>query len=256
MIHELCPVRTVEQVGENVHVLTFVSARIASSTLPGQFVNIKTCEGSDALLRRPFSVYHCDGDEVQIIFNVVGKGTEALRRKRNGETIDMLGPLGIPFTVAAAGYETAVLIAGGLGVAPFPMLTKVLRQRGKPIVTVLGARTSSMVVVRHLDHVHVATDDGSAGFHGNVVDLLKQLMSERQLPRPKLFACGPTPMLRALQVLSTSMNLPCEASLEGPMGCGFGICQGCPVELTGSEKKYALMCKDGPTFDISRIKFQ
>jgi dihydroorotate dehydrogenase electron transfer subunit len=255
MIQEMCRVNAVEEVAEGVFVLTFVSRRIAETTLPGQFVNIKTTgDGFEPLLRRPFSVYHTDGEEVQIVFHVIGKGTAALRKKGAGDTIDVLGPLGVPFRLDGMAYDTAVLIGGGLGVAPLPMVTKALRRKGKKIRTFLGSRTAASIVDRYLENVAISTDDGSGGFHGTVVELAMKELSNEQASRTKMFTCGPTPMLRAVQELSRKQNLECEASLEGPMGCGFGICQGCPVELVGEERKYALMCKDGPTFDMRRIK--
>lgn len=254
MIQQSCSVKKVEQVAENIYVLTFLSPSIAATVLPGQFVNIKIEAGIEPMLRRPFSIYFVQGDEVQIIFNVIGKGTAALRGKPHGETIDVLGPLGVPFGLDASEFDTAVLVGGGLGVAPLPLATRQLRRGGKSIITFLGSRTASMIVDQRLENVHIATDDGSKGFHGNVVDFLRHELSGSKVSGLKFFACGPTAMLRSLQSYVMERDIHCEASLEGPMGCGFGICQGCPVELAEGEKKYALMCKDGPTFDIRRIR--
>ncbi|HCV42389.1 MAG TPA: dihydroorotate dehydrogenase electron transfer subunit [Bacteroidetes bacterium] len=254
MTQEFCPVKTVEQLAENVFVLTFLSDRIAQSASAGQFVNIKTDEGIEPLLRRPFSLYTTQGNLAQIIFNVIGKGTAVLRNKRAGEMLDVLGPLGVPFTLNSPSHDTAILVGGGMGVAPMPMATRELIRLGKKVVTILGARTASMVIEAHLRDVHVATDDGSRGFHGNVVDLIKQMAPRGKYSNPKVFACGPTQMLKALQAYVLENEMDCEASLEGPMGCGFGICQGCPVELVDAEKKYGLMCKDGPTFDMKKIR--
>jgi len=254
MIQETCPVKTVELVGETIYVLTFVSKRIAESTAPGQFVNVRADNGIEPLLRRPFSVYFSEGENVQIIFHVVGKGTAALRKKRKGDTIDVLGPLGVPFNLDKDQFDTAVLVGGGLGVAPLPMVTRDLQRLGKNIVTFLGARTASMIVDHHLQNVNAATDDGSRGYQGNAVDLARHALPDHSRSRLKVLACGPTPMLRALQVFAHQEGLSCEASLEGPMACGFGICQGCPVELVGEEKKYALMCKDGPVFNMRRVR--
>jgi dihydroorotate dehydrogenase electron transfer subunit len=254
MIQHNCVVRKVEQVAPNIFALTFVSHPIAMGVSPGQFVNIKPDAGVEPMLRRPFSVYFVDGDELKIIFNVIGKGTAALRWKKPGETIDVLGPLGVPFGLDAVEFDTAILVGGGLGVAPLPLTTRSLKQAGKKIVTYIGARTASMVTPQYLDNVRVATDDGSKGYQGNVVELLTRELEGVAGARLKIFACGPTAMLKALQKLVVERHIRCEASLEGPMGCGFGICQGCPVELVGGEKKYALMCKDGPTFDITKVR--
>lgn len=254
MIIDLCPVNGVRTAGEGIHVLSFSSAHISRSLRPGQFVNIKVEKGTDPLLRRPFSAYRVVGTSVELVFNVVGKGTHALRDKRPGDILDVLGPLGVPFAIEGENFETGVLVAGGLGVAPLPMLTAALREAGRSILTFLGARSAGQLVEGHLEGLHTATEDGSRGFRGNVVDLARRTLTEHPVPRPKIFGCGPMPMLRALADLARTLDIPCEVSLEGPMGCGIGICQGCPVELAGEENKYALMCKDGPTFDIRTIK--
>jgi dihydroorotate dehydrogenase electron transfer subunit len=254
MIVELCPVEGVRTAGEGIYVLSFTSAAIGRTIRAGQFLNLRVDESCYPLLRRPFSAYRIRESSVEIIFNVVGRGTSALRRKRAGDTIDVLGPLGVPFTIDDEGYDTGVLIGGGLGVAPLPLLTSALMARGKRVVTFLGARTSGQLVEDSLEGFHAATDDGSRGFHGTVVDCAASFLREHPVSRPKLFACGPTPMLRAVADLARTTGFPCEVSLEGPMGCGIGICQGCPVELAGDETSYALMCKDGPTFDIRKIR--
>jgi dihydroorotate dehydrogenase electron transfer subunit len=254
MILARFPVVSVTEVGANVHVLRFQAPPLARSIRPGQFLNIKAEEGLDPLLRRPFSVYRCEGDEVELIFNVIGKGTAVLHRKRPGELLDVLGPLGVPFTTSGA-FDTAMLIAGGLGVAPMPMAAAALQKSGKRVITMLGARTKSQLVTAHLGEVRTATDDGSEGHHGNAVELARAVLAGGGFGKVMLYACGPTPMLRGVQALALEQDLPCEVSLEGPMACGFGICQGCPVELAGEPGTYALMCKDGPTFDVRTVRF-
>ena len=251
---ELCRVTSVRPVAQDVFVLAFVSPSIAGTIQPGQFLNIKVGEGADALLRRPFSAYSVEGERVEIIFNVVGKGTAALGAMKPGDTLDVLGPLGVPFHCAGADFDTGVMLGGGLGVAPLPLLTRALRGAGKNTLTFVGGRTASLLLTEYLENPRTATDDGTAGFHGTVLQLARESLSGEKVPRPKLFACGPTPMLKAVADFARSSGIPCEVSLEGPMGCGIGICQGCPVELAGVEKRYALMCKDGPTFDIQAIR--
>jgi dihydroorotate dehydrogenase electron transfer subunit len=248
------PVVELRAVAQNIYVLGFTAPLIAGNIRAGQFLNIRAGEGCDPLLRRPFSVYHVEGDRVEIIFNIVGKGTAVLARSARGGMLDVLGPLGVPYHLEDNNFDTGVLMAGGLGIAPMPLATRALRAGGKKILTILGGRSSEQVLPEHLENVHIATDDGSRGFHGTVVDLAEKLLTELSPARPKLFACGPTAMLRAVSALAVRQNVPCEVSLEGAMACGIGICQGCPVELVGAEKKYALMCKDGPTFDVRTIK--
>ncbi len=255
MKQEFCPVIGSRAVAEGVYVLSFSSARIAASVRPGQFLNIRADDTTDPLLRRPFSVYNVIGDEVQVVFQIVGKGTSVLRRKHKDDPLDVLGPLGRPFTIDDGSYDTAMLIAGGLGVAPMPLTTHALRAAGKSIITLLGARTASTVVSGGLENVRIATDDGTGGYHGTVVDLARRALKEESVSRMKIFACGPTAMLRAVAQLAQDTTVACEVSLEGAMACGFGICQGCPVELIDAPQKYALMCKDGPTFDARSVRF-
>ena len=254
MMIELCPVVGVRTVGEGIHVLSFTSPSISRSIRAGQFLNLRVEEGCQPLLRRPFSAYRIDKTSIEIVFQVIGRGTASLRGKKQGDMLDVLGPLGKPFNSDDPGYETGVLIGGGLGVAPFPILTSALKARGRPVVTFLGARSGAQLVTDHLENLQTATDDGSKGFHGNVVDLASDFLRRHPVARPRIFACGPMPMLRAVASFARASGIPCEVSLEGPMGCGIGICQGCPVELAGPEKSYALMCKDGPAFDIQTIK--
>ena len=254
MIECLCAVCDVREVGENIFVLRCTSPEIARSVRPGQFVNVRVSDSFEPLLRRPFSVHRTVGSDIEIIFNVVGKGTAALRRMRAGDTVSLIGPLGVPFGLSSTGYDTAVLVGGGLGVAPLPIITEALTRSGKNILTFLGSRTSRHLVRHHLVNVHAATDDGSEGFHGTVVELMEQKLRQNPPVAPRIFACGPTPMLRAVARLADALHVPCEVSLEGAMGCGFGICQGCPVELVDGGRKYALMCKDGPVFDVRAIR--
>ncbi len=248
-------VETVREVAENIFVLRCHAPQISRTVRAGQFVNIRVADGTDPLLRRPFSVYRSDGEAIELLFNIVGRGTLCLRGKAPGSTLDVIGPLGVPFSLTEGDFSTGVLIGGGLGVAPLPISTATLRAAGKNVVTYLGARSSSHLVTEHLADVHIATDDGSTGFHGTVVDLARRDFADHPWAAPRLFACGPTPMLRAVAQFAVTAGLACEVSLEGPMGCGIGICQGCPVELVGEEKHYALMCKDGPTFDVRKVRF-
>jgi dihydroorotate dehydrogenase electron transfer subunit len=255
MLLHACPVCAIRAVARNVFVLSLHAPNLASRVRPGQFVNIRVNGSLDPLLRRPFSVYRTTGDAIEIIFNIVGKGTALLAEKRVGEVIDVLGPLGVPFTLDDDRFTTGLLVAGGLGVAPMPMTTADLLHRGKMVKSFVGARDAASLLMQHLHDVACATDDGSAGFHGNVVALLEATLATTKPERPKIFACGPHAMLKSVALLAERLDLLCEVSMEGPMGCGIGICQGCPVELRNASRRYALMCKDGPTFDAKVIRW-
>ena len=143
MVQQLCPVKSCLEVAAKTFLLRFNSLEIAGSAQPGQFVNILTSEvGEEPLLRRPFSISRIENDIIELLFHAVGIGTNLLSVKKPGDRIDVIGPLGQPFH-GNAEYDTAVLVAGGIGVAPFPFLTNVLLKRGKHIETFEGYRTAA-----------------------------------------------------------------------------------------------------------------
>jgi len=146
-------------------------------------------------------------------------------------------------------------VGGGLGVAPFPLATKFLARTSRAVRTFLGARSSSHILRDHLENVSVATDDGTEGYRGTVVGLVRSALEAGAIDRPKIFACGPNAMLRALAAVAAEFHVPCEVSLESVMACGIGICQGCPVERIGGDKRYSLVCKEGTVFDALTINF-
>ena len=248
IVQQLCIVQSCREVAAKTFLIRFNSPEIGASSQPGQFVNILAAEtGEGPLLRRPFSISRVEKNIIDVVFHVVGIATNLLSRKRFGDRIDVIGPLGQPYHVNAE-YDTALLVAGGIGLAPFPFLKDELLKRGKRVETFAGFRNGGQVITDYLQNVHIATDDGSNGFHGNVVQLLEASLIQNKYPKVKIFACGPTVMLKALTELAKGMNVCCELSLEGQMACGFGICQGCAVERTESTARYALVCKDGPAF--------
>jgi dihydroorotate dehydrogenase electron transfer subunit len=253
MFNTRCAVSAHESPAPNIFVVSVHSPEIASAVKPGQFINVKVADGPFPLLRRPFSVYRVHDEEAEIIFDVRGIGTRILASKRTGDQLDIIGPLGRPYKVDDA-FDTAILVGGGLGVAPLPMITLALKAKGRAVATFLGARTRSLLVDAHLENISVSTDDGSAGFKGTVVDLLRSRLRTDRHKRAKIFACGPNPMLRSLSLLAAEYEVPCEISLESPMGCGVGICQGCPVALADDGGKYALICRDGAVFDSRKVR--
>ncbi|NOY05525.1 MAG: dihydroorotate dehydrogenase electron transfer subunit [Chlorobi bacterium] len=244
-----------EPVARDTYALRVHFPELSAIVEPGQFVTMRVNDTLNPLLRRPYSVSRPIGDECEFLYYVIGKGTRILARKRVGDTVNILGPLGNSFGFNGD-YETAVLVGGGIGVAPFPFLTSRLVDHGKKVVTFLGARTAEMVLSDNLVNLQVATDDGTAGFHGTVVDCMDDWFGAHSVAKPKIFSCGPTPMLAAVQSWSLGRGIPCELSLESEMACGFGICQGCPVEHRHAERTYALVCTDGPCFNAEDITFK
>ncbi|MEO6795680.1 MAG: FAD-binding oxidoreductase [Candidatus Dormibacter sp.] len=225
----------------------------AAAAQPGQFFQLAV-NAPRAILRRPYSVAWIDPDEGQIgfIFNVVGIGSAWLASVREGDAIDLLGPLGQGFAIQA-GSRPAVCVAGGLGVAAFPALVSALIARHRPVVFLQGARTSSQLLpAARLEgaNLRLATDDGSAGHRGTVLDLL----AAAPLVDADVFACGPIPMLCGLIDAARRLEVPLariQVAMETPMGCGTGTCLGCVTPRRGGG--YLLTCTDGPCLPADRI---
>jgi dihydroorotate dehydrogenase electron transfer subunit len=264
---EVGEVVAVEELGGGLVELTAHLPHLATTARAGEFAQLRCGPGPVPLLRRPFSVAWVSGDgRCSFVFERVGVGTRLLAAMRPGDLLGSLGPLGVGFTVAR-GMRSMVCVAGGLGCAPFPLLARQARDIGVERVVVLhGAATAARLYpaarfargddagVRVLE----ATDDGSRGYRGLVVDLITSALSGDV---DAVYACGPNPMLAATAPLvlpRTSGDASarvCEASLEAPMGCGFGTCLGCalPVRRGGDGIAWALCCREGPVMPMDAV---
>ncbi|MFN2463910.1 MAG: dihydroorotate dehydrogenase electron transfer subunit [Candidatus Dormibacteria bacterium] len=242
-----------EEIMPGTWLLRLRSPRIAAAAGPGQFAHIQCAPVSDPLLRRPFSFAGIDraAGTYDIIFNVVGQGTAILAAAEAGQAFEALGPLGHAFTMPAHG--TLLMIAGGLGVAPFPLVAREARAAGVRLRWLNGAYTSHQLLPLSLlpegVEAHQCTDDGSAGEAGFVTKASERLLDGVTA----VHACGPTPMLVALarqwgRLSEAGRELPrCEVSLEAPMGCALGTCLGCVVPAAGGG--YDRVCVEGAVFD-------
>lgn len=247
------PVQKLIALENNIFLLQIHSPELAVCSSPGQFVNVKVTETIHPLLRRPFSICDIEGESIYLMFNIFGEGTKILASKNPGVLVDIIGPLGHGFNYKD-GYDTAIIAAGGLGAAPFPFFTRRIKQENKKVLTFIGGRTKKDVITHGLDNVYTCSDDGSEGSKGNVVELMQEnIKLIKSAGNVKIFACGPTAMLRALKEFSIKNSLDCEVSTECAMACGFGICQGCPIESTSNPDKYLLVCKDGPVFNVKDV---
>jgi len=242
----------------------FNAPRIQRKAKSGQFVNIKITDGTEPLLRRPFSIHQLNKSNIEILYEVVGEGTRLLSKKKTGEYLDIIGPLGNGFDLQCARPVTKhslVLVAGGMGVAPLVFLAQALKRKtsGKKclseILVLIGARTKGQILCEKEFKslgcsVKIATDDGSSGFHGRVTDLLKERITHYTLHITQIYACGSKPMLRAISNISVQKNIPAQISLEEHMACGIGACLGCVVDTKEGFKR---VCKDGPVFEADQI---
>ena len=251
MYIEKSRVESIREITQSIYLLRVYSPSIAISAKPGQFCNIKVSETDYPLLRRPFSICDVEKDSIFFMFDIHGEGTKILSQKNIGDELDILGPLGKGFTTEGD-YEIAIIIAGGIGAAPFPYLTKNIPPN-KNIITLIGGRSKSSIVQYGMKNIVMATDDGSEGFKGNVVELFESMAINFNENSFRIYACGPNKMLKVLQTVALEKKYDCQISVECAMACGFGICQGCPIDKL-NEDGYYLVCKDGPVFNANMVK--
>ena len=279
------------EVIKNYYKIVLLCPEIAKEALPGQFVQVKVNVGYEPLLRRPFGIHrvrHKDttpglkgqagvplsaarhksqepGEQIEILYQVLGPGTEALAKRKSGEYLDIIGPLGNGFEFRTK-YQvpsTEILVAGGMGVAPLVFLADRLvkrgtRDEGRGTIALIGARTrEQLLCVDEFNKlgcgVRIATDDGSRGFRGKVTGLLQKVLhGTRHTIHCTIYACGPRPMLKEISRLAKQYNLPAQVSLEEHLACGIGACLGCVVNTIDGYKR---VCKEGPVFQAQEIIF-
>jgi dihydroorotate dehydrogenase electron transfer subunit len=245
------PVDKVIELDNQIFLLKLYCPQISTIIKPGEFLNVRVSESNYPLLRRPFSVCDVEGDFFYLMFNILGEGTKILSEKRNGEIIDVIGPLGNGFNLDGE-FGTAIIAAGGLGAAPFPYVIRRLNEK-KNVKCFIGGKTNKDIIIHGMKNISIATEDGSLEFQGNVIQLLREKVDALRTEKIKIFGCGPTAMLRRLKEFAVENNFDCEVSTECPMACGFGICQGCPIENVNNPNKYFLVCKDGPVFNVKDV---
>jgi len=239
-------------ISNDVSIITLECPVIAATAQPGNFINIKVNEATQPLLRRPFSIHNVRGTLIDIMVKSIGPGTTLFCNASEGSTVMALGPLGNSFDRTSEKFQTAILVSGGIGTAPMLFLENKLLAEGKKAINLIGGRTKDDVLSQNLANCRIATDDGSSGFKGTVVELLRtELSGLNNEGALKVFACGPNPMLKALARFCHEQHLPCEISLEAMMGCGIGICYGCSVEVKDPDGgiRNILLCREGPVIN-------
>lgn len=270
---QTCEVVENVRLARDTYRIRLIAPEIAREIVPGQFVMLRILSDSDPLLGRPFALYDTVLDSsgspigLDIVYLVVGKMTKRLAASAAGDKLDLWGPLGHGFR-DLTGRQDVCLVAGGIGQTPFlaaireflgtcgyggrPALKQVERVR-----LCYGVRSAELAAgVEDFRaagaEVHLASDDGSLGFHGFVTQMLATQ------PRPKhIIGCGPEPMLHALAQLAQNWNVPCDVSLETPMACGLGICFSCVTKVTTADGwDYRRVCVDGPVFDAASLVWE
>lgn len=241
-------VRVAERVGR----IVFEAPRTAADIRPGQFVHLRIAEGTAFILRRPFSVFRAGGGKIEILYQVVGIGTQALAEVDAGDSMDIIGPLGHGWEIPA---DTAhvLVVAGGLGVGPMGMLVEELAERGIATTLAQGAPSADRLLARDVfeaacRRIEVATDDGSAGRKGFVTDLMDELLVSAT--PDVVYICGPEPMEHIAASKAAAAGVRCQVSLERLMACGVGACLSCVVSTKAGKLR---ACVDGPVFDAAEL---
>lgn len=268
-----------DRVARDTYFLELDDPVTASAIVPGQFVMVRPASGSDPLLGRAFALYDVSRDSsgaatsFSVVYQVMGRGTDALRQRRPGDRLTVWGPLGHGFAPTPP-RGPAWMVAGGVGQTPFLSLSKWWRgQAGYGEAGALpaphspetalfyGTRTADLLA--GLDDfagagipVSVATDDGSAGHKGYVTDLVRARLEAGERPA-RIIGCGPAPMLKVLSRIATEHGIPGVLSLENHMACGFGACYSCvaPIRMDDGSIDLRRVCVDGPVFDLDRVSW-
>ncbi|TMK99324.1 MAG: dihydroorotate dehydrogenase electron transfer subunit [Actinobacteria bacterium] len=262
MIRTRCEVLSNRRTGA-YHSITLVAPDVADKARPGQFVEIAVPGGRDFLLRRPFSIHQASrrggwAGTLEIVLEAGGPGTAWLAGVKTHDVLDVIGPLGRPFSYPAE-LTSCLLVGGGYGAAPIYFLAEELRARNKSVSMILGARDHERVFKpiegkRLADSVVVTTEDGSMGERGRVTDALPAAVA--RTGAQVVYACGPNAMLRAVAEYCLSRGIPCQVAVEEMMACGLGVCWTCAVPMIAKDGRgwwNMRACLEGPVFNGARI---
>ena len=257
---------------------------VASKVKPGQFIHMKIGGESGPLFRRPFSVFrrvNLNGNRlgIEVVYKVIGLGTRLMAKLKRGDTIDIIGPQGHGFE-RHPHKPLHVLVGGGTGAACLFLLAEEISRAGLHLKVLLGADTKDSLIVEKEyaslnGEVIVSTDDGTYGYRGFVTKMLDQALDEGKIsPDCAIYSSGPEPMLKALAPICQKYRIPAQVSMERHMMCGIGACLACVCKVdpnqvptyrdlgsshvqfvSDKEFGYALVCKDGPVFNINEVIF-
>lgn len=243
-----------KKIATDIYGMWLQTKEIAREAVPGQFLSVYSRDAS-RMLPRPISICEIDKGQgrIRLVYRIAGRGTAEFAACRPGDTLEIVGPLGNGFPLDK-GYEKVFLIGGGIGIPPMVELSRQLT--GEKLI-VAGYRNSELFLKEELEQggrMYIATEDGSAGIKGNVLNAIE----ENGLKAEAVFACGPTPMLRALKTYAAEQGMDCYLSLEERMACGVGACLACVCKSMDVDShthvKNKRICKDGPVFVAEEIE--
>ncbi len=232
----------------------WIETDLAKGAKPGQFICVYT-KNASTLLPRPISICEIDSEKnrLRIVYRIAGQGTSEFATYKEGDTVDILGTLGNGFPTELAKGKKVFLMGGGIGIPPMLETAKEMEADKQIVVGYRDADTFLKEELEKVGQVYVATEDGSIGTKGNVMNAI----SENALEADMIFACGPMPMLRAIKKYAEEAGIPAYISLEEHMACGVGACLGCVVKTKEvdhhSHVKNARICTDGPVFEAKEV---
>lgn len=254
MFDEIVTVLENKKINGEYYKLVFSSSRLSKGVLPGQFLNIQIENHNGLFLRRPFSYYRVRGNRIEVLYEILGRGTALLAQKRPGHILKALGPLGKPFTQRVTGKKR-ILVAGGVGVPPLVFLAETTRGSGIPPVLLIGCGTKDEVLPKKelalvKGSVGYATEDGSYGVKGFVTVLLHDILKKEDPKSLFIQTCGPRAMMSAVVKIAREFGAQGELSVEERMACGVGACLGCVVE---TKDGFKTSCVEGPVFPFGDL---
>jgi dihydroorotate dehydrogenase electron transfer subunit len=273
-----------KRLSQNCWRVVLDAPEIASQVKPGQFVHVRIGGIDGPVFRRPFSVFrrvemYGGRPGIEIIYKVTGRGTRLMTELRRGEVLDIIGPLGRGFEIHPD-KPVQVLVAGGIGAACLYSLAEEIGKAGLSLKILLGAETKASLILKKefatlKGEVMVSTDDGTSGYHGFVTEMLDKALAEGKIPSDcVVYSSGPESMLKELVPVCQKYHIPAQVSMERHMMCGIGACLACVCKVdpdhvpkdqdlgsshiqfvSNQEFGYALVCKDGPVFNIDEVIF-
>ncbi|MBU0469526.1 MAG: dihydroorotate dehydrogenase electron transfer subunit [Candidatus Omnitrophica bacterium] len=243
-----------EKLTAKLYRMSLDAGKITEKVVPGQFIHIRINDTLKPFFRRPFSIYRAKNN-IEILYEVVGDGTRMLSSKKNGEVVDVIGPLGKGFSLPSKKIKQVIMIGGGVGVAPFLALSDELKKIKCEQVLLYGGRTKEHIFnmkeyKANGCKVSITTDDGSVGIKGRVSKLYSKINTDPE--RTFIYTCGPKPMMASVKEFAQKHGIDGQVSCEEVMACGVGACKGCSIDTS---KGYKTVCFDGPVFNIKDIKF-
>jgi dihydroorotate dehydrogenase electron transfer subunit len=245
------------RITEDIFSLIIKTKEIADDAVPGQFVSLFSKDAS-RLLPRPISICEINRNKgtIRLVYRIAGAGTEEFSKFTSGDTVQVMGPLGNGFHLEAS---EPILIGGGIGIPPMLELAKQFSMNGvakKNLHVVLGFRDTAFLAdeFKKVATIHISSDSGAVGMKGNVVDCIR----EEDITGDMIFACGPTPMLRAVKRYAFEKDMPAQLSLEERMACGIGACLACVCKTAEVDQHFKVntrrVCKDGPVFYAEEVE--